>query len=182
MRVIDLPDIGPISFYKRPRAKHFRITLKADGTINVTVPRLGTMRQAEDFVRSKQPWIEKQRAALPPVVPVSPAEIERLRAEAKAYIPERVQVLADEHDFDFNRITIKNMTSRWGSCSSKKNLNFSLHLMRLKSHYIDYVILHELSHTQEMNHGPRFWNLLESVCPGAKKIDAEMRQFGMLVG
>ena len=49
--------------------------------------------------------------------------------------------------------------------------------MLLDTRFIDYVILHELAHTEEMNHGPAFWNLLESVCPGAKEIDKEMRKF-----
>jgi len=171
-----------IEFIKHPRAKHYRITLRPDGSVRVTIPRRGTRARAERFLASKQTWLAQKQKNLKPVVNISPGEIERLRAEAKGYIPERVRILAVQHGFEFNQIRIKNMTSRWGSCSSQKNLNFSLHLMRLESKYIDYVILHELCHTREMNHGPRFWSLLESVYPLAKEVDREMRKFGMAVG
>ena len=181
MQSLTDPELGPIEFHKNPRAKNYRITLKPN-LVRVTVPRLGSFRKAEQFLCSKKEWVLKKQQERPPIINLSPTEVERLRAEAKGYIPERVKVLADQHGFDYSGVRIKNMTSRWGSCSSKKNLNFSLHLMRLDSVYIDYVILHELAHTVEMNHGPNFWELLESVCPGAKKIDREMRQFGLQVG
>lgn len=174
--------IGPVEFYTHPRAKHYRLTLRSDQTIRVTIPRRGSLLQAERFAYSKQAWIAQKRAKRPVVTALSAPEIERLRAEAKGYIPERVQVLAAEQGFVFGMIRIKNMTSRWGSCSAKKNLNFSLHLMRLESIYIDYVIWHELCHTQQMNHGPKFWALLESVCPGAQELDRSMRRLGMSVG
>ena len=107
------------------------------------------------------------------------AVIEVWREEAKAYIVPRVDELAAEFGFDYNRVTIKNIVSRWGSCSTKKNLNFSLHLMRLEDRFIDYVILHELCHTVHMNHGAGFWRLLSEVCPGAREIDREMRPFSL---
>ena len=173
MKAIEVPDIGPVEFYKKPRAKHFRITIKPGGVVRVTVPRLGSYAQAIRFVTEKRRWIiEKQKNSQPVL---SQTEVEILRKQAKKFIPERVAQFATEGGFKFNKVTIKNMTTRWGSCSSKKNLNFSLHLMRLESKYIDYVIWHELSHTQQMNHGPKFWALLESVCPGAKQLDREMR-------
>lgn len=178
----DLAEIGLVEFYTHPRAKHYRLTLRSDQSLRVTIPKRGTLLQAEKFVHSRQDWIARQRAKRPVVTALSTAEIARLRAEAKGYIPERVQVLAAERGFSFGTIRIKNMTSRWGSCSAKKNLNFSLHLMRLESIYIDYVIWHELCHTQQMNHGPKFWALLESVCPGARELDRAMRRLGMSVG
>ncbi len=171
-----------IEYRRHPRAKNYKITLKPDGRILVTIPNFGTQRKAEAFLASKQDWIAAQQAKRPPVPPLSAVEIERLRAEAKSYIPQRVAVLADQYGFNYHTVRIKNMTSRWGSCSSRGNLNFSLHLMRLPGVYIDYVILHELCHTQEMNHGPGFWNLLESVCPGAKKIDRALRKQGVAIG
>lgn len=171
-----------IEYRRHPRAKNYRITLKPDGRILVTIPRRGTQKKAAAFLASKQAWIEKQQEKRPPVPALPANEIERLRAEAKSYIPQRVAVLAQKCGFDYAAVRIKNMTSRWGSCSARKNLNFSLHLMRVDSKFIDYVILHELCHTREMNHGPDFWALLEDVCPGAKDLDRQMRGLGMRVG
>ena len=69
----------------------------------------------------------------------------------------------------YKSVGVKQLTRRWGSCSSKKDITFNLRLMTLQSEYIDYVIFHELTHTQHMNHGSEFWAKLEQVYPGAKK-------------
>jgi len=83
--------------------------------------------------------------------------IERaLKIEAKEYLPSRVNDLADKYNFKFNKLTLKNIKSRWGSCSRKNNINLSIHLMRLPNHLIDYVILHELVHTVHHNHNSNF--------------------------
>jgi len=99
------------------------------------------------------------------------------RKEAKKYLPARLNELARKHQLSYNRVTIKNNRSRWGSCSQKNNINLSLHLMRLPDYMIDYILLHELAHTLHKNHGRRFWRSLEKICPNAKSLDKEMRGF-----
>ncbi len=99
------------------------------------------------------------------------------RIEAQGYLPERLRWLAQLHGFSFNRVFIKNHKSRWGSCSSRNNINLSLHLMRLPDHLVDYVLLHELAHTRVPNHSADFWKLLESVYPNAKAANKELRKF-----
>lgn len=107
--------------------------------------------------------------------------IERaLRIEAKNYLPDRVRVLADKYGLSFNNLAVKNIKSRWGSCSGKNNINLSIHLMRLPEHLIDYVILHELVHTVHHNHSSRFWNLLDKVTGNAKQLDKELRKYRMV--
>ncbi len=86
-----------------------------------------------------------------------------LRHEAKRILPERLQILAKQHGFKYSSVKIHNSKSRWGSCSSKGNINLSLSLMLVPDHLIDYVLLHELCHTVEMNHSERFWKLLNGV-------------------
>lgn len=86
-----------------------------------------------------------------------------LRKEAKRLLPSRTKQLADKHGFIFREVKIQLSKSRWGSCSREKNINFSLYLLLLPAHLVDYVILHELCHTREMNHGDRFWNLMDKV-------------------
>ncbi|MBK7631153.1 MAG: M48 family metallopeptidase [Ignavibacteriales bacterium] len=104
--------------------------------------------------------------------------IERaLKIEAKIYLPDRVKMLAVKFNFDYNKLTLKNIKSRWGSCSRKNNINLSTHLMRLPKHLIDYVILHELVHTVHHNHSARFWNLLDKVSGGAKILDKELGKY-----
>ena len=102
--------------------------------------------------------------------------IETYRKEAKEFLPGRLAVLALKHGFKYNRVFIKNHRSRWGSCSVKNNINLSLHLMRLSDHLIDYVILHELIHTEIKNHSSAFWNRLAEVCPMVEILRKQLRQ------
>lgn len=98
------------------------------------------------------------------------------RKEAKETLPGRVAILAQKHGFNYNRVFIKNHRSRWGSCSAKDNINLSLHLMRLSDDLIDYVILHELVHTEIKNHSPTFWKRMAEVCPQTQFLRKELRQ------
>jgi hypothetical protein len=105
------------------------------------------------------------------------AEVERLRAEAKAALPPRLAQLAALHGFTYNKVRIKNNTSNWGSCSELGNINLNLHMMRLPEHLRDFVMLHELCHLRYLNHGPEFHALLESVCPGHRALARELRTY-----
>lgn len=100
-----------------------------------------------------------------------------LKVEAEQYIPEKIKELAVNFKFDYNKLTLKNIKSRWGSCSRKNNINLSIHLMRLPEHLINYVILHELVHTVHHNHSKLFWNLLNDVTGNAKFLDKELQNF-----
>ena len=102
--------------------------------------------------------------------------IETYRKEAKEYLPNRLAELGQDYGFEYNRIFIKNHRSRWGSCSARNNINLSLHLMRLSDDLIDYVILHELVHTEIKNHSPAFWNRLAEVCPRVQSFRQKLRR------
>lgn len=98
------------------------------------------------------------------------------RFEAKRLLPERVRFFAKQHNFIVNDIKINKSRSRWGSCSGRKDINLSYFCMMLPKHLIDFVILHELCHTVEMNHGPRFWTLLDSISGNeAKELTQELK-------
>lgn len=103
---------------------------------------------------------------------------EILRAEAKIILPKRIAEIASDNGFKYNKITIRNTKSRWGSCSSTNNISLSLHLLKLPDHLVDYIILHELCHTVEKNHKLGFWNLLNNKCDGrAKALAKEVKQY-----
>jgi predicted metal-dependent hydrolase len=103
--------------------------------------------------------------------------IDVMRWEAKIHLPKRLKELADKHGFKYQKVSIKNASTRWGSCSSVNNINLNLHLMRVPEHLIDYVLLHELAHTVVKNHGEKFWLLLENCYPNARKADKEMNNY-----
>lgn len=95
---------------------------------------------------------------------ISDAIIKVLRKEAKIFLPQYAAYLAGRYGFSFNKITIKNNLTNWGSCSTKGNINLNLHLVRIPRDLCDYVILHELCHLKEMNHGEGFHKLFEDIC------------------
>jgi hypothetical protein len=100
-----------------------------------------------------------------------------LRKEAKKYLPERIAFLAEKYGFSFSGLRLKNLKSRWGSCSSVNNINLNIHLVRLPDHLIDYVILHELMHTIHKNHGVQFWKSLDTVTGNARLLSNEMKKY-----
>ena len=100
-----------------------------------------------------------------------------LRIEATDYIPQRIIYLSKKYNLKFRQIKISKATTRWGSCSGRDNINISLQIMRLPEHLIDYVLLHELAHTIEKNHSPKFWNLLETISPNSKNLQKELKNF-----
>lgn len=99
------------------------------------------------------------------------------RKEAKEYLPERVRQLAEMHGFKYNKVFLKNVKSRWGSCSKKLNINLSIHLMRLPDELLDYIIIHELAHTVEHNHSKRYWAILDKIYGNSKSVDKKLRNY-----
>lgn len=88
-----------------------------------------------------------------------------LEKEARAYLPRRLQYLADTYDMSFESIRYGNQKGRWGSCSSQGTISLNVGLMGLPLELVDYVLIHELCHTKHMNHSPDFWELVERCMP-----------------
>ncbi len=101
--------------------------------------------------------------------------LKALKKQSDRLLPDRLEFLAKKHDFTYASLNTKRLSSRWGSCSSTKLITLNLFLMQLPWHLIDYVILHELVHTQHLDHSEKFWNRFEEVLPNAKKIRKELK-------
>ncbi len=104
------------------------------------------------------------------------AAIRTLRKEAATLLPPRLKQHAKQHGFEYSGVTIKQLKTRWGSCDQSKQIALNLYLMQLPWELIGYVLLHELVHTEHMNHGPNFWDRLEQVRPDAKDFRSRMRK------
>ncbi len=100
---------------------------------------------------------------------------EWLKQKAKEFLPQRVKVLADKYGFNIRKISIRGQKTRWGSCSKDGNISLNFQLLLYRNELIDYVIIHELCHLIEMNHSPRFWNLVEKFLPSYKKLRKELK-------
>ena len=96
------------------------------------------------------------------------AGIRALRTQAAHLLSQRLSVLAKNHNFAYRSVNIKQLKGRWGSCDQYQNIILNLFLMQLPWECIDYVLLHELVHTQVMKHGPDFWQSMDAVLPDAK--------------
>lgn len=95
---------------------------------------------------------------------------ESLRANAKSILPSRLEALSRQCGLPYAGVKINSSQGRWGSCSARKCINLSFYLMLLPSRLIDYVLLHELCHTREMNHGERFRKLLDTLTEGKSRL------------
>jgi predicted metal-dependent hydrolase len=102
------------------------------------------------------------------------ASIRALKQEAERLLPPRLAELAQKHGFSYTSVDVKRLKSRWGSCSSRQEIVLNLYLMQLPWHLIDYVLLHELTHTKVMRHGEPFWQELERHLPNAKGLRREI--------
>ena len=235
MKVLRIQDLE-IKLKKSFKAKNISIKIKPFEGILVTVPMLVSFKLAEDFVKTKIKWINKNlnkvqkqeqsytffsanssfktrshlvnitstelskntvhientnvKVLISKKLSISSEEnqlyirniiLEIWRKEAKEYLPKRVKALAIDYDFNYQKLTIKNTKSRWGSCSFDNNINLSLHLMRISNELIDYVILHELVHTKVKNHSSKFWETLEKHCPNSKILDKELKKYSLRI-
>jgi predicted metal-dependent hydrolase len=172
-----------IEYIRSMRARLLRISVRANGAVRVTVPRHGSLRQAEAFVRTKRAWIEKTLQRLAKVRPVGgdtagrrrPVVSDEMIAQQHILFG-RLKELAAQHGFRYGRAGIRNQKSRWGSCSLRNNISLNIHLLALPGHLRDYVILHELVHTEHKNHSRAFWARLNGLVGGnAKAFRKEMR-------
>ena len=100
------------------------------------------------------------------------------RFEAKKILPSRLFQLSEKYGFQFQKVTIRNNRRNWGSCSSSNNISLNLQMMKLPDELIDYILLHELVHTEIKNHGPKFWEKLNSITNNrARELAKQVKQY-----
>ncbi len=159
-------ELGEINFY-RSRGWRMSIKVHPERGVWVGVPIVCPLASAMEFVESKRAWIKRNlHRQTADKTPIGITEAEKRLPEAKLYLPQRLALLADKFGLRYNRVSVKRLKSKWGSCSSKGNINLSAYLICLPTHLQDYVMLHELSHLEYMNHGPEFHACLERLCTG----------------
>ena len=173
---IDYKDIGIIRFIKNNRAKRIIISIKPE-FVRVTIPRRQTLKNAQKFVEQKIDWIKKHSSNMNKLVQKGKELPKINKEEARVKLGKRLSELATEHKFQYNKVSIRNQRTRWGSCSSKNNISLNMKLLHLPDQLIDYILLHELVHTRVKNHSQYFWNELENVVPNARTVDKQLRNY-----
>ena len=153
----------------RSRRKTLAIEVTREAQIVVRAPLRCPQRQIDAFVESRKAWIEsaltRQKERLAQHPPLTEAEVEALRQKAKTHIPPRVTYWASRMGLSPAAVKITSARTRFGSCSSKDTLCFSLYLMQYPSEAIDAVVVHELCHMRHRNHSPAFYAEVERWLP-----------------
>ncbi len=167
------------------RTRSVRLSVYPDGRVTVSAPRFVSLRRIQQFVESRAEWIGERMDVFRArgVSMIDPARAKTSYLEhkeaARILVHDRLAYLNQVYGFSYKKVFIKNQKTCWGSCSKKGNLNFSYRLLFLPPRLVDYVIVHELCHLQEMNHAPAFWKLVSRVCPAYMELRRELRGYAL---
>lgn len=232
-KLINIGEIGDVTINKNRQATRFKITIRPDGTVRVTIPWISSFRSGEIFLTEHLQWIAQtkdklaKKTGVPKLIQpghlfstrnyryeVCPADVPKLRIryaekerciffeypmnqliesdevqqklklaignvlrfDARKYLPVRIAELASSLGYTYQKVTIKNNKTNWGSCSNRKNINLNLHLMRLSDRLIDYIIVHELVHTIIPNHGSGFKVMMQKHFQDISEMDKELKK------
>jgi predicted metal-dependent hydrolase len=178
---VGIAGVGPVLFERSRRAKRVIISVKPFAGVRVAVPYGLSFQKATEFVYTKVDWIQRQLARMKQYERSDGATKSALdntdRAEAKRRLIRRLEYLAAEHGFTYNRVFIRNQKTRLGTCSNRNNIGLNIKVSRLPEELMDYVILHELAHTRVKNHGKDFWVLMDKLVGNGKAKAARLREY-----
>ena len=168
----------------KSKPKTVSIQVKPNEVI-VRVPIRMKQNEIEKIVETKRNWIEKHLQSVSEkqklfenIEPYSDEEIKCFIARAQEINPPKLELYAEKIGVTYNKITIRCQHTRWGSCSSKGNLNFNCLLVLLPDEIIDSVVVHELCHRKQMNHSAKFYAEIEKVFPNYNRCRQWLKQNG----
>jgi len=221
-----IEDLGTVTVYKRRGTRSLRLSIRADGSLRVTIPSWTPYATGVRFAKSRENWIKKHakpaaqllengqligkahrlkfvtsatasrvstRVGQMQIVITHPetmtsadknvqaattkAAVRALRVQAEKLLPIRLSELAKQHGFSYRSSEVKQLKTRWGSCDQAKNITLNLFLLQLPWQLIDYVLLHELTHTEVLHHGPKFWQAMELIEPKTPELRKAIRAY-----
>jgi predicted metal-dependent hydrolase len=166
---------------RKSRVKYLRLSIEHDGSLVLTAPITYPVFLIKQFLTSRFDWIVSglaKKKANPTILGIkhSEAEIKNYKKQARQLVGERLKHFNQHYNLKYNRVAIRNQKSRWGSCSSSKNLNFNYRLAIIPLELADYIIVHELCHLREMNHSKTFWSLVSQTIPDHKNIQKKLKK------
>ena len=173
----------------RSDRRSFAIEIGMDKKIKVRVPRRASKAQIEEMLKAKHDWILKtldkieqrntaEAREYEEAKPLSSEEVKELKKEARNHLASLTEYWAEKIGVGYGCISIRGQRTRWGSCSSKGNLNYNYLLMLCPDDVIEYVVIHELCHRIYMNHSKRFWEKIEEFCPNYRQARKWLKQNG----
>lgn len=166
------------------RARMMRLAVYCGGDFVVTVPRSMGEGAIEQFIIKKSRWIVDKIAYFKQfpaktLAKSNRADFLKQREDALKLAERRLEYFNGVYKFKFNKISIRNQKTRWGSCSTKGNMNFNYKIAILPERLADYIIVHELCHLGEFNHSRKFWSLVAQAVPDYREIRNELKRKGI---
>ena len=158
-----------------PKSKGIKISIKPGGDVVVTKPKRVSKRAAQKVIEENIEWIKdrvektKDKNPMREQLKGSKKEYEKYKKQALKLAKERVEFFSKLYKLNPSRVSIRNQSTRWGSCSSKKTLSLHYKIAKIPKDLADYIIVHELCHLKEMNHSKRFWKLVAQTMPNYKQ-------------
>ena len=171
-----------VEFKRYLKSKHIRISIRRNGDVLVTYPFWSSRKVAEKFVNERKNWIKKHVSDIlsgrkKSILSKGGRKDYLEKKEfARKIIKEKIEKFNKYYNLKIGRIAIRNQRSRWGSCSSKKNLNFNYRVVYLPDQYLEYLVVHELCHLKQMNHSKKFWSLVEESIPNYRELSKKIRK------
>lgn len=173
---------------RRSGRRTLGLEVKPDGSVLARMPVRLTDREVTEFLEKHRDWMIQKVCQMKektekgetthavPVRSLTPQEIDRIKDK----IYRRVLYYSRKMGVTFGRITVRNQKTRWGSCSSKGNLNFNYQLCYLPEELLDYVVVHELAHRRYMNHSPEFWQEVKKYFPDYLECRKRLKQIRLV--
>jgi len=165
---------------RRSRVKYVRLAIESDGSIVITAPKLYPLFLIRTYIIQQFDWTKeniKKREDSNSILSIkhSKKEIKEYSERTRVLVLNKLECYTQIYSVEYNRISIRNQKTRWGSCSSKKNLNFNYRLCLLPPSLSNYIIVHELCHLIELNHSSNFWNLVSKEIPDFKEKKKQLK-------
>jgi predicted metal-dependent hydrolase len=171
---------------KRKRMRNLNLAVSKDCCVRVTIPASGvyfvTQKQIKKILQERFEFVmtaieryEKLGKRYPDLFDFSDEHYRQYRKQAQELIKSKVDYYCRRKNFQYNRLSIRNQKTRWGSCSANGNLNFSYKLIFLTPEEQDYIVVHELCHLEEQNHSRDFWALVGEILPEYKNAHKSIR-------
>jgi predicted metal-dependent hydrolase len=178
-RTVELKGAGSIVIERSKRARRISISVHPLKGVRVAVPYSVSFDMAQAFAESRMSWIKKHLQKVQKTIPIHISGIVDKNKAVEKLI-NRLNELSTKHGLPYNRVFVRNQKTRWGSCSANNNISLNIKLSLLPNEFLDYVLLHELVHTQIKNHSPKFWKTLNGLVGDAKKMDRGLNDYQLL--
>lgn len=170
----------PYTLLFSKKSRYLRLTVHSDGKLIVTTPKRFSFDDIESYIFKKRDWVIERITHVknnPKLITTvhTKAEVIVYKKKALEYVCSRLEYWNTFYALAYKNVAIKNTKTRWGSCSSKGNLNFNYKIIFLPQELADYIVVHELCHLKEMNHSKNFWNLVTKTIPHYKELRQQLK-------